>query len=240
VSGGRPADIVSGLLRCFAAAAALGLLAGCGTNGDFGRVRPCLVYDDTQAWMGPAAARGPATDLAWKHQLTDEERMLRDLAYPLIEPPYDRNRWFSVVGEAGAGSRPWPYPDRTAYASRLFTTAYRSQTARYNRLMEDIRNDVIRLDPFFSVARYVLEMDKKREKALNYVHGLTEEERANTFQRIAENHNIALWVRESLHERCASYRLALERMVIAAPSPLAVEAERALTLLQQQISGYGA
>ncbi len=190
--------------------------------------------------MGPAAARGPATDLAWHHQLTDEERTLRDLAYPLIEPPYDRNKWFSVVGEVGAGSRPWPYPDRTAYASRLFTTAYRSQTARYNRLMEDIRNDVIRIDPFFSSARYVLEMDKKREKALNYVHGLTDEERANTFQRIAENRNIALWVRESLHERCASYRLALERMVIAAPSPLAVEAERALTLLQQQINGYGA
>jgi hypothetical protein len=29
-------------------------------------------------------------------------------------------------------------------------------------------------------------------------------------------------------------------MVIAAPSPHEVEAERALTLLQQQISGYGA
>jgi hypothetical protein len=29
-------------------------------------------------------------------------------------------------------------------------------------------------------------------------------------------------------------------MVIAAPSPLAVEAERSLTLLEQQISGYGA
>jgi len=32
-------------------------------------------------WMGPAAARGPATNLAWRHQLTEEERMLRDLAY---------------------------------------------------------------------------------------------------------------------------------------------------------------
>ncbi len=70
--------------------------------------------------------------------------------------------------------------------------------------------------------------------------GLTDEERDNTFQRIAENRNIVLWVQGSLHERVRSYRLALERMVIAAPSPLAVEAERALTLLQQQINGYGA
>ncbi len=37
----------------------LALLTGCGTYGDFGRVRPSLVNDDTHAWMGPAAARGP-------------------------------------------------------------------------------------------------------------------------------------------------------------------------------------
>ena len=72
------------------------------------------------------------------------------------------------------------------------------------------------------------------------MRALTKEEQDNTFQRIAENRNIVLWVRESLHERCESYKLALERMVIAAPSPLAVEAERALTLLQQRINGYGA
>jgi hypothetical protein len=189
--------------------------------------------------MGPAVARGPASNLAWRHQLTDEERMLRDLAYPLIEPPYDRNKWYSVIGEVGAGSRPWPYPDRSAYASRLFTTAYRSQTARYNRLIEDMRNDVMRVDPFLSTARYVSDMDIKREKSLAYVSQLTAEERDNTLQRIAENRNIVRWVKESLQERAESYRVALERMVIAAPSPVAVEAERSLTLLQQRISGYG-
>jgi hypothetical protein len=227
-------------LQWLAVAVALGLLTGCGTYGDFGRVRPSLVNDDTHAWMGPAAAPGPATNLAWKHQLTDEERMLRDLAYPLIEPPYERGRWYSVIGEAGAASRPWPYPDRSAYASRLFTTAYRSQTARYNRLIEDIRNDVIRVDPFFNTARYVIQMDRKREKALAFVTGLNVEERDNTLQRSAENRNIVLWVQGSLQERAESYRIALERMVIAAPSPVAVEAERALTLLQQRISGYSA
>ena len=65
------------------------------------------------------------------------------------------------------------------------------------------------------------------------------EERDNTLQRIAENRNIVRWVQGSLHERTASYKVALERMVIAAPSPVAVEAERSLTLLQQRITGYG-
>ena len=220
--------------------AALGFLSGCGTYGDFDRLRPSLVYDDIHAWMGPVAAPGPATRIVWRHQLTDEERTLRDLAYPLIEPPYDRNTWYSVIGEYGGGKRAFVYLDRAAYASRLFTTAYRSQTARYNRLIEDIRNDVTRLDPFFSAARYVIQMDRKRGKALAYVTRLTGEERANTIQRIDENHNIVVWVQQSLVERARSYRIALERMVIAAPSPLAVEAERALTLLHQRIDGYAA
>ena len=157
--------------------------------------------------------------------------MLRDLAYPLIEPPYERNKWYSVIGETGA-RQPAPALSAiaAAYASRLFRFAYRSQTARYNRLIEDIRNDIVRIDPFFGSASYVAAMDRKREQALAYVTNLSAEERDNTLQRVAENRNIARWVQESLRERAESYRIALERMVIAAPSPVAVEAERSLTL----------
>ena len=216
-----------------AAAFALG---GC-ANGDFARPRPSLLQDDVHAWMGPAAAP-PLAQPPWRHQLTDNERRLRDLAYPLIEPPYDRNQWYSALGEHGLASR--SHPDRSAYASRLFQTAYRSQTARYNRLMEDIRNDVVRLDPFFGVARTVADLDGKRGRALAYVSAVTEEERTNTVQRMRENEAIVRWVQGSLHERVASYRLALERLVIAAPSPLAVEAERQLTLLQQRLAAYNA
>jgi hypothetical protein len=225
-------------IPALAAVALLGL-AGCVGNGDFGRMRSSLVRDDTHAWMGPAAARGPVQP-PWKHQLTDDERRLRDLAYPLIEPPYDRQRWYSALGEYDLKSRPWPYPDRAAYASRLFQTAYRSQTARYNKLIEDIRNDDMRLDPFFSAARYVADMDRKREQSMAYVSHLTAEERANTVQRIEENRAIVRWVQGSMHERAASYRIALERLVIAAPGPVAVEAERSLTLLDQRIGGYSA
>jgi hypothetical protein len=215
------------------------LLAGCGINGDFGRMRNSLVDDDTHAWLGPAAVRKPAPAL-WKHQLTDEERRLRDLAYPLIEPPYDRNQWYSALGEYGLLGQPWPHPDRDAYASRLFQTAYRSQTARYNKLIEDIRNDVIRLDPFFSTARYVADMDHKRQKSMAHIAGLTKEEQANAFKRIEENRAIVRWVQGSMHERAEAYRVALERLVIAAPSPIAAEAERQLGLLDQRINGYSA
>ena len=69
--------------------------------------------------MGDVTARGQGA-ITWQHQLTDEERRLRDLAYPLIDPPYDRNQWYSALGELGLGSRVWPYPDRSEYATRLF------------------------------------------------------------------------------------------------------------------------
>ena len=54
-----PTEPMIDRLHWLAGAAAFGLLTGCGTYGDFGRVRPSLVNDDTHAWMGPAAARGP-------------------------------------------------------------------------------------------------------------------------------------------------------------------------------------
>jgi hypothetical protein len=217
--------------------ASLALLPGCSALGDFGRPRPSVVHDDIHAWMGPAAARtGPV--LPWKHNLTDEERRLRDLAYPLIEPPYDRNRWYSVLNEYGFGGQTWTHAERDAYAVRLLKTPYRSQTARYNKLIEDIRNDVVRLDPFFAVARYVADMDRKRRQALEHVTTPGPEARAKALHRITENACVIQWVQESLQERALSYKIALEQLVIAAPSPNAVEAERALTLLQQRIASY--
>ncbi len=185
--------------------------------------------------MGPAAS-GVRDNGSWKPDLTDDERTLRDLAYPLIEPPYDRNRWYSVLNEYGILGP--PRPDRNAYAERLFKTAYRSQTARYNRMIEDIRNDVVRLDPFFAVAQQVADMDHKRKLALERIGAPTPEARDRALKRIAQNGAIIQWVQDSLLERCLAYKIALDRLVIEAPSPIAVEVERSLTFLQQQASSY--
>ena len=43
---------------------------------------------------------------------------------------------------------------------------------------------------------------------------------AESDHRMTENRRIIEWVRGSLHERVVSYKIALERMVIAAPSPI--------------------
>jgi len=224
--------------RPFLSLAALALLAGCSANGDFGEIRPTLVRDDMHDWVGHTAT-APRRGDASSFQLTDDERALRDLAYPLIEPPYDRQRWYSLAGEYGMfqnGRR--ARLSREAYANHLLSEAYRSPSARYEKLTDDIRDDTTRLPQFFETAGRVVDMDGKRRKSLAYISGLTEGERLNARRRIEENARIVGMVRASLAERASAYRFALERLVVSTPSPQAVEVERALNQLQAEIARY--
>ena len=221
------------------ALATLTLLAGCSANGDFGEIRPTLVRDDVHDWIGPAATAGRA-GASSNFELTDDERALRDLAYPLIEPPYDRQQWYSIAGEYGMfqNGRRVGF-NRAAYANHLLSESYRSPSARYEKLIDNIRDDTTRLPQFFETAGRVLDIDGKRRKSLAYVSALSESERVNALRRIEENARIVAMVRASLAERASSYRFALERLVISTPSQQAVEAERALNQLKAQIARYG-
>jgi len=78
--------------------AAAALLSGC-ANGDFQEVRPSLVRDDIHDWIGRDAVTAQGA-MPFRYELTDDERALRDLAYPLIEPPYDRHQRYSPANMA--------------------------------------------------------------------------------------------------------------------------------------------
>jgi hypothetical protein len=217
--------------------AALSLLGGC-ANGDFQEVRPLLVRDDIHDWVGPAAIAGTNASPS-SFELTDDERQLRDLAYPLIEPPYDRHKWYSVAGEYGLIARDRSQAfDHTAYASHLFSDRYRSPSARYSHLIDDIRNDTTRLPQFFETATRVLDTDRKRQMSLAYVSDLSRAERDQALRRINVNAAIVSWVRSRLNQRAASYQFALERLVIMTPSHQAVDAEQALNHLKAEIAYY--
>jgi len=212
--------------------AALFSLGGCGTpNSDFGQVRPLLARDDIHDWMGPAAVaqRGGVPSV---YELTDDERALRDFAFPLIEPPYDRQRWDNVVHEYGlAGNNPPGAFDRTAYAGHLLASDHRSPMALYSRLTDDIRNDITRMPQFFDIAARVVDVDAKRQKSLSFISELSPAERANALRRNRENALIIQWVRDSIGQRVASYRFALERLVITTPSQQAAQVELTLNQL---------
>jgi hypothetical protein len=223
--------------RWCASLALFALLAGC-ANGDFGRPRRSFITDDMHAWIGPAAL-GYGVDPIWRLGLTDDERLLRDLAYPLIAPPYDWNRWYSILEEYGTVRlfyRDWWSFELTAYSVALMSVYTRSPESRYQQLIDDARNDMTRLQQFLPVAGRVLDIDDKRGKSMAFVPTLGDAERALALTRIAENKCIVQWVYRSLIDRAASYRFALEHLVVALPTPMALEAERVLTQLNARIA----
>jgi hypothetical protein len=213
-------------------------LAGCTSIWDFDRLNPALVNDDIHVWVGQEAAAHAGAPISFNN-LTEEERTLRDLAFPLIEPPFDRARWDAVVLEYGVQryfrAQLWAY-DPPAYFAHLMGEFHRSSWARYNILIDDMRNDIVRIEPFFFTARRVADLDRRRQKSMDFVGGLTPPERLSAQARVGENSLTIAWVYHSLKDRCASYKFALEHLAIAEPEPLAGDAERVLTQLTQLIA----
>jgi hypothetical protein len=210
-------------------------LGGC-SGGDFGRTREDFRNDDMHRWLG-AEVTGSVGVSASQFQLTDNERQLRDLAYPLIEPPHSRPAWKSVFGDYKPLPSPWRQSvvfDRTSYGRLLIDEPHRSHTSRYAQLMEDVRNDITRFEPFFASAVRVIELDKKRNASLKLVSGLSPRERDDAVARMQENSMIVQWVQQSLERRISSYRWALERLVIQAPDNIAADADRLIGELAAQ------
>jgi hypothetical protein len=214
------------------------VVSGCTSIGDLGQLQQPLVTDDMHAWVGQEAAAHAGVPVS-VNNLTDDERTLRDQAFPLIEPSYDRQRWDAVVYEYGQKRSfrrdLWAF-DTAAYYAHLMGEFHRSSIARYNQLIDDMRNDIVRLDPFFQTARRVVDVDQRREKSMQVVADLSPPERISALARVGENSLTIAWVHHSLTERCASYRFALEHLTVAEPAPVAAEAEQVLTELQEQIA----
>ena len=181
-------------------------LGGC-SGGDFGRTRQDFRNDDMHRWIG-AEVTGSVGLRASQFQLTDNERLLRDLAYPLIEPPHSRPAWRSVFGDYSPLPSPWRQTvvfDRTAYGRQLIDEPHR-----------------------------VIELDKKRNASLKLVSELSPRERDDAVARMQENTLIVQWVQQCLERRISSYRFALERLVIQAPDNMAADADRLIGELAAQ------
>jgi hypothetical protein len=69
--------------------------------------------------------------------------------------------------------------DRTAYSRALIDEPHRSHASRYAVLIEDVRNDIARFEPFFASAVRVVELDRKRNASLKLVSELSPREHAD-------------------------------------------------------------
>ena len=212
-----------------------GMLGAC-SGGDFGRTREDFRNDDMHRWIGLEATSSVALRPS-QFQLTDEERQLRDVAYPLIEPPHSRPAWRSVFGDYQPLPSPWrqgPLFDRTAYGRALIDEPHRSHSSRYAQLIEDVRNDITRFELFYASAVKVLDLDRRRNASLSRISELSPRERADAVARMQENSLIVQWVQQCLERRVSSYRWAVERLVLQAPDAMAAEADRLITELAAQ------
>lgn len=218
----------------FASGLVLSLLSlvGCSAIGDFGRLRsnpdvekPSLVLADP-GHTGSLSA----------YPLTDDERHLRELARGLLASSYQFEERLVVSGRTGETLPVISRPGPEAYTNYVVHGAFRSAAARYAKLTDDTRNDLTRLDPFFSAARRVADLDRKREKSLAHVSVLSAAELANARARVRENMLVMIDVHNALMDRVAIYRFTLERLVIALPSPMAAEAERVRNELERRVA----
>jgi hypothetical protein len=210
-------------------------LAAC-SGGDFGRTREDMRSDDMHRWLGAEVTSSVGARPS-QFQLTDEERQLRDLAYPIIEPPLSRPAWKSVFGDYKASPSPWRQNivfDRTTYGRTLIDEPHRSHSSRYAQLIEDVRNDITRFEPFFASAIRVIDLDRKRDASMARVSELSPREKADAVARMQENSLIIQWVQQCLERRVSSYRWALERLVIQAPDGMAADADRLIGELAAQ------
>ena len=198
--------------------------------GDFGRPKPSLLEGliPQQFWKGPVTGYSG-------FPLTNPEEELRDRSYVLIRPNEPRGNWniyiagFQLARLIPPGILAY---DHTEYARMLLWTPARSEASSYNRLIDDMGEDGKLIAPFVAVACAVADFDLKRQRSLAYVGELSEGETGNAYGRVRENRMVTGWVQRALHWRLASYRYALERLVIAVPSARADEAERALARFQ--------
>ncbi len=210
-------------------------LAGC-SGGDFGRTREDMRSDDMHRWLG-AEVTGSLGLKSSQFQLTEDERQLRDLAYPMIEPPLSRPAWRSVFGDYKAMPSPWRQNvvfDRTTYGRTLIDEPHRTHSSRYSQLIDDVRNDITRFEPFFATAIRVIDLDRKRDASMARVSELSPREKADAVARMQENALIVQWVQQCLERRVSSYRWALERLVIQAPDNMASDADRLIGELAAQ------
>ncbi len=217
-------------------AAWLGLLAiaatlsGCAQTGDFGRKNPNVVNDRILPAMGDALARSRSEPVS-PFRGTDNEQEMRDLAWAVVMPPLHEQYRGRVIAELRR-TRILPADrlrlEKANYVRTLLAIDFRSSSARYARLIDDVVADTARVEPFFQSAARVDVDDRARRRTLETAPEVTPEERENALARIDENGLFIAWTRESFEERLVAYRYALDRLMIETPDPRADVALAAL------------
>lgn len=214
-------------------------LAGCAREtGDFGRAQPNTLDDRIKPTVGDFIAGHMRDELVSDFNRTDEENVLRDRAWAIVEPPHVAD-WYGRILADGQRTRILLEVDSTldpsSYYGYLRRDPFRSSEARWNRLFADLRADAELVGPFWDEARRVREGDRLRLSALDGRRDVSAEELRAATARVDENARVVDWVWRSLRFRLSAYRMAIDRMEVETPSDRLYEANLAWNALRQAI-----
>ena len=206
--------------------------------GDYGRPADSPFVDEFLPWLknGWGEMTGTAVPAA---PYTDDEITLRNRAYIILQPIELRlPSRFTLAGVDFVElwtlirNEPAVY-DIRSYGDTLVARPYRSYAARYAQLVDDIRADTELVGPFFAMAQRVMDADDVRRRSFRYV-GVEQSKIDMGRKRIEENRILIGEVHRAFGNRIASYRYALQTLLVLTPSPAAVGAEKALYLLEER------
>lgn len=214
------------------------LLSGClGATGDFGRTETGPFTSQFLPSLGRANAIARDEPASY-FNLTDNERLLRNRATHLTDPPHARD-WSGRAVTALETTRVIPGYGRAHAPERYYgflrSDRFRSSESRYMRLKSDIGADLELVPPFCAIAGIVRATDRDRISATRRRPDLTEVEFSNAHGRVYENNLVINQVDDALGYRLAAYRFAIDRMEMETPSEQIWEANRAWRYLSAAI-----
>src|SRR5690348_11308212 len=221
----------------------IALSLGAAGAGDLGRADPNF-WDGLlpkQLYLGPVAPLSfPPSGMPHSlYPLTDDEASLREQSFSMLQPPQHREVWKTLMA-SWVQATVFPLDilraDPYAYANVLIGMPFASEAGRYSRLIDDVGSDYLLLGPFMVTACRVIDMNTRRARSLAHVQGFTEYEINNALARIDEDRTLIEGVELTLGDRVWSYRYAVNRLVVAVPSPLSVQAERAAERYAVQVA----
>ena len=197
------------------------LTAGCSRpTGDFGRAQPSVIHDTLMPEAGKLAARVRGEPVS-EFILTDDEKLLRDLGWGLIRPPWARD-WIGGTKVELSRTRLLPEKDGkvpvTLYSVFLGSERFNSSEARFDRIAADARGDAKLVPPFCEVATRVEAADRERLAAVSRRDILTQDTFEGANARVWENRAYTGWVAQALRFRIQAYQTAADHFEIETPS----------------------
>lgn len=216
---------MTGLLKivlCVASTGATLLGAACSSTGDFGRSN----VDPTRNY---AVTRASLENKDEHFSLTDEEREMsarihRFMAMPHVTPWLHNSFLAGALIERGE-------VDPSTYYAWIKSQRFSSSRGPYNRLHNDIRLDLASLPRVFSAICAVVEIDRRRNLALDRLVAVEPTVQAAAYERFSENRERISQFSAALGYRYDAYVYALEHLLVETPHEQARDVDADLSKL---------